>query len=126
VLVTRAPDSSVGAWIPVLRGSGGACDFRCSTSVSTDLLPRGIAAGDADGDGRAEIFVSVGHSTLVQAWTSDARESDAPYSARAFDALGAGRGPLDLCLSDVDGDGSLDLCVSNAFDNEVSVLYGRK
>jgi hypothetical protein len=105
-----------------MRGPGGPADFQVGAPIGTGHHPRGIAAGDADGDGCAEVFVSVQTSTLVEVWTRDARASS--FVPRALDSLGVGRGPLDLCLSDVDGDGVLDVCVANAFSNDVSVLYG--
>jgi len=70
------------------------------------------------------VFVSVQTTTLVEAWTAAPTAGDPLFAVRQFDSLGVGRGPLDLCLSDVDGDGALDLCVANAFSNDVSVLPG--
>ncbi len=124
VLATRATDSSVGFWFALLRGPGGPTDFRSSTPFGTSLLPRGITAADLDGDGRAEVFVAVQNSTLVQVWTPLASSAGAGLRMRALDSLGAGRGPFDLCIADVDGDGLLDLCIANAFSNDLSVLHG--
>ncbi len=124
VLATRAPDSLVGAWFALLRGPGGPTDFTVSAPISTGLFPRGITAGDVDGDGRAEVFISIQNSTLIQGWTPTLTGEGKVFGMRPFDSLGAGRGPLDLCMSDVDGDGLLDLCVANAFSNDLSVLYG--
>lgn len=124
VLVTRAHDSPVGAWHPLLRGPGGAADFRVLPPVPTAQLPRGIAAGDVTGDGRAEVFVAIQTTTLVQTWTSVPGTAGLPFAMAPLDGLGAGRGPLDLVLSDADGDGLVDLCVANAFSNDVSVLRG--
>ncbi|HUR28298.1 MAG TPA: FG-GAP-like repeat-containing protein [Planctomycetota bacterium] len=126
VLVNRASDSEVGAWMPLLRGPASATDFTVGAPIGTGHHPRGIAAADADGDGCAEVFVSVQTSTLVEVWTRDARAAQPSFVPRAFDSLGVGRGPLDLCLSDADGDGVLDLCVANAFSNDVNVLYGTR
>jgi hypothetical protein len=124
VLVNQASDSEAGMWVALVRGPGGPADFSASSPIATGMHPRGITAGDADGDGRAEVFVSVQTSTLVEVWTPTSTVGGTAFSARSFDSMGAGRGPLDLCMSDVDGDGALDLCVANAFSNDVSVLYG--
>ncbi len=126
VLATRATDSSVGFWFALLHGPGGAADFTPSTPIPTSLLPRGITAADLDGDGRAEVFVALQNSTLVQVWSPLAASAGAPFRVRALDSLGAGRGPFDLCAADVDGDGLLDLCIANAFSNDLSVLHGTR
>jgi hypothetical protein len=126
VLVTRATDSPVGAWYALLRGRSGPADFKVCTPIGMELGPRGITAGDVNGDGRAEVFVAVQNSTLVQAWTPLPTDDSGQFRVRELDPLGAGRGPLDLCMADVDGDGLLDLCVANAFSNDVSVLFATR
>ncbi len=126
VLATRASDSSVGMWFGLLRSPDSTLEFTVSAPIQTRLLPRGIVAGDADGDGRAEVFVAVQNSTLVEAWTSNMEPGAPRFSARAFHSMGVGRGPLDLCYSDVTGDGVLDLCIANAFSNDLSVLPGTR
>jgi hypothetical protein len=78
-----------------------------------------------DGDGRAEVFVAAQDSHLINGWTAAVPRGAAQLSLRAFDDLGAGLGPLDLVLTDLDGDGRIDLCVANGFSNDLSVLYGR-
>ncbi|MEO6710048.1 MAG: VCBS repeat-containing protein, partial [Planctomycetota bacterium] len=126
VLANRAPDSGLGAWHGLMHGPRGPVDFQVSEPIATDMRPHAIAAVDVDGDRCAEVFVTVENSTLVQIWTPLPSSSDSPFCARALDSLGVGRGPFDLCLSDVDGDGLLDLCTANAFSNDLSVLYGTR
>ncbi len=126
VLASSAPDSPSGAWYALLRGPNGVADFSLSAAIPTGMRPHRIAAADLDGDGRAEVFVAAQDSHLVNGWTSAGARGANPFSPRAWDDLGVGLGPLDLCLSDVDGDGLLDLCVVNGFSNDLSVLRGRR
>lgn len=126
VLTTAGPGSAQGAWYGLLRGPGGPNDFSLSAPFATGLRPNRIAAADLDADGRAEVFVAAQNSHLVNAWTPIGAKGALAggLEVRAWDDLGAGLGPLDLCVSDVDGDGRLDLCVVNGFSNDLSLLYG--
>jgi len=121
----EAPNSTRGTWFALLRGPGGPADFWVSSAIATGLRPHRIAARDLDGDARAEVFVAAQDSHLVNGWTPIGPKSASAFRARPFDDLGAGRGPLDLCLCDVDGDGRVDLCVVNGFSNDLSLLHGR-
>ncbi|HUR28300.1 MAG TPA: VCBS repeat-containing protein [Planctomycetota bacterium] len=123
VLALTAPNATEGSWTPLVRSTGHA-EFRAGSPLLTGLRPHRIAAADLDGDGRAEVFVAAQDSHLVNAWTPDGPRGG-KFELRAWDDLGAGRGPLDLGLCDVDGDGRLDLCVVNGFSDDVTVLHGR-
>ena len=125
VRVLDGPTTPGGTWFAMLRGPGGPADFWVSPAILTGSRPHRIAAADLDGDGRAEIFVAAQDSHLVNAWTPTGAASARAFDAKPWDDLGAGRGPLDLALCDVDGDGVLDLCVVNGFSDDLSVLHGR-
>ncbi|MBK8178082.1 MAG: VCBS repeat-containing protein [Planctomycetes bacterium] len=124
VLTLSAPGSTQGQWCALLSGAGPA-EFRVAATLNTGLRPHRLAAADVDGDGRAEVFVAAQDSHLINGWTAAVPRGAAELSLRAFDDLGAGLGPLDLVLTDLDGDGRIDLCVANGFSNDLSVLYGR-
>ncbi len=126
VLATSEPGSPSGAWYALLRGTRTGADFSLGAAIPTGMRPHRIAAADLDGDGRAEVFVAAQDSHLVNGWTSASTRGSNTYSPRAWDDLGVGLGPLDLCLSDVDSDGLLDLCVVNGFSNDLSVLRGHR
>jgi hypothetical protein len=59
---------------------------------------------------------------MVNAWTP---LRAGVFGMRSWDDLGAGLGPLDLALVDIEDDGRIDLCVANGFSNDLSVLFGR-
>lgn len=123
VLCLRTPDATEGDWRALLRTQDGG--WSVQRAQPTGHRPNRLCAADLDGDGRAEVFVVAQNSHLVNGWTCLGLAADGTLEVRAFDDLGAGLGPLDLALQDVDGDGVRDLCVANGFSNDLSVLQGR-
>lgn len=123
VLCLRAPDATEGEWRALLRTKDGG--WSVQRAQPTGHRPHRLCAADLDGDGRAEVFVAAQNSHLINGWTCLGLAGDGTLEVRAFDDLGAGLGPLDLALTDVDGDGIRDLCVANGFSNDLSVLQGR-
>ncbi len=117
VLATAAAGDSQGYVIPMLRREDGS--WRTLTPMKTGMRPYRIAAGDLGGDGRAEILVTAQNNHHVEAWL--ARAGDPVSFDRAPD-LGAGTGPLDLALIDLDGDGRPEIVVANAFSDDLSVI----
>jgi hypothetical protein len=126
VLATQSGGDSQGFVVPWLHAKSG--EWRALDPMPTGLLPYRIAAGDLDGDGRAEILVSAQNSHHVNLWTSIGAPvppgSAAPRFVRCPD-LGVGTGPLDLALIDLDRDGVPELVVANAFSNDLSVIRVR-
>jgi hypothetical protein len=125
VLCLLSP-GSVEGWIqPWLRKAGAELAFVPGDALPTGQNPHHLVCGDADGDGRADVFVAAQNSHLVNGWRSK-RASGGALDLERLDDLGAGRGPLDLALCDVDGDGRPDLAIANAFSNDVSLIRGRR
>ncbi len=83
------------------------------------LRPFALRAVDLDGDGRSDLVLSAQNSHHVNAWLS--RPEGAPSFVRLPD-LGAGTGPLDIEVADMDGDGVPELLVACAFSDEIAVL----
>jgi len=122
VVLTRIPaDSIEGRVVPLVR-RGEA--FEILTALPTGLNAQHVACGDADGDGRADVFVTAQNSHLVNAWRSTAA-ADGVLLQR-LDDIGAGRSCLDLALADLDCDGHLDLAVANAFSDDVSLIMAQE
>ena len=69
---------------------------------------------------RAELFVAAQNSHQVNLWTP---VLEGGFALRRLADLGAGLGPLDVHLCDLDGDGRLDLVTANNFSHDLSVAY---
>jgi hypothetical protein len=101
-----------------------ASDRSWSSSVplATGYRPYALRAGDLDGDGRIDLACTAQNSHQVNVWLNVA--GSPPTFVRMPD-LGAGTGPLDLALADLDGDGRLEILVANSFRDDVSVIRSR-
>jgi hypothetical protein len=81
--------------------------------------PRFVAAGDLDGDGRADLVVANHEADTVSAYRGNGDGTFAPPVARA-----SGDGPNGIALADLDQDGDLDLAVTSLGAGTVSVFLG--
>lgn len=113
----------------LLLGSLGlAALLGCSSSDSTGpvhgYLVNGIAVADLDGNGLPDLLGMVSTSvdgTPTQGYITARYQVSAGQFALPPTRFGAGRGPANFVLADVNGDGHPDLVVANANDASVSV-----
>jgi hypothetical protein len=96
-------------------------------TLDASRLPTGLRAyalrtADVDRDGAVDLLCSAQNSHHVNLWLNGG--GTPVYFARAPD-LGAGTGPLDIEVADMDGDGHVSILVANAFSNDVSLIRVR-
>jgi len=95
-----------GSWNELVRSKGGQRMHR-------------LAAGDLNGDGRADLVGTAQNSHYLVLWLClSAAEGGL---VRCAD-VGVGTGPLDVALADLDGDGALDIATANGFSNDLSTV----
>ena len=126
--LTRAAAGSGGSLARPWTGQfttavGGTGEGRFQVPAATPEVvvgsgPRGVALGDMDGDGDADLLsVSSGGVSLR---FNDGTGSFAPRTPLSGD-IAVGSGALSIALGDVDGDGDLDFVTGNYGSFSVSV-----
>ena len=117
--VTNIADDSVSVLFGRLAPAGHKFGVRQDVPVGD--VPIGIAAGDFDADGHADLAVanrSDDHVTVL------AGREGMGMEVRA--KIGVCDRPESVTVADLNGDGLLDIAVMNFYDDTVSLLYGNR
>jgi hypothetical protein len=120
-VVVANSGSSGGNSISVLLGNGDGT-FQPQTVYATDTAPEGIAVGDFNGDGYADIAVTNSGSNTVSIFLN---KGDGSGTFLPKIDTSTGKQPQGVAVGDFNGDGNLDLAVTNATDGTVGVLLGK-
>jgi hypothetical protein len=78
-----------------------------------------VAVGDANGDGRPDIFCGTSQTQAVTVLLGDGNGTFTPSVTRA-----CGGHPWQMALGDLDGDGNIDCVVAEATNGRASVMRG--
>jgi uncharacterized protein YjdB len=116
------------ATVSVLRNtsSSGAItsgSFAAKVDFATGTTTRGVAIGDLDGDGKADLAVANSTSTSVSVFRNTS--SSGAITAASFAAkvdFTTGTNPVSVAIGDLDGDGKADLAMANSGSASVSVI----
>ncbi len=103
--------------------TGGTVAFASRVDVGTGLTPpSGMAVGDLDGDGKADVAVVNNLSNTVSLFRNISSPGSITLAAKVDMATTAGSdNPYGVAIADLDGDGKSDLIVSN---NNVTTTNG--
>jgi hypothetical protein len=93
--------------------------FFTSPTFATGLNPHGLAVGDFNGDGHADVAVANQSSNTVSILLGN---GDGTFQPKTDFATGTG--PVAVAARDFNGDGKLDLAVINSGSNSLSILLG--
>jgi hypothetical protein len=110
-------------FIVTFLGGGNITSTSLAPNVdfTTGTFPLGIAIGDLDGDGKADIVVANNTSSNTISVFRNTSTSRTVSLAAKVD-FSTGNNPNSVVIGDVDGDGKLDLVVTNVDDNTISVF----
>ena len=104
--------------VTILYGNGDGT-FADAVTLAVGLAPMGVALGDLDGNGVADIVVANSGSNSVSVLLG---KVGGGYAGAVNYAVG--RLPVAVALGDLDSSGSLDIVVANRVDGTASVLLG--
>lgn len=110
--------------LSVLRNNSSAAtvSFDAKVDYPTGEAPRAVAAGDLDGDGRADLVVTANTPSAVSVWRSTGRPGTVAFAEPL--AYPTGMQPPALSLADMDGDSKPDILVGDDFSS-LSILRNR-
>lgn len=100
------------------NNDGVANDFAVQSSYSSVSYSRGIAAGDFNGDGRADLIVSGYYNTAVLMNIGDTN-NDGQIDYSSQQVYGSYYNNGGAAVGDIDGDGDDDFVLSRGWDSEV-------
>ena len=101
---------------PQATGDGS---FTVLGSQSAGSRPYGVAAGDFNGDGKADLVLANYSSDNISVLLGN---GDGTFQSAVN--YGVGSSPFSVAVGDFNGDGKLDLVTANYWSNNVSVLLG--
>jgi hypothetical protein len=121
-----SPDLAVGNIssndVTILLGNGsGGFSPSAGSPVGVGDLPRFVAVGDFNLDGKPDLAVTNGSSGNVTILLGN---GSGGFSQPAGSPVSAGNGPQSVAVSDFNHDGKLDLAVANFGSNDVTILLG--
>jgi hypothetical protein len=103
----------------VLLGNGDGT-FQAASTIQ-NAVAAGIAIGDFNGDGKADLAAADFSGDRVVLHLG---KGDGTFLAPSFVSAGAIAGTKNVVAVDLNGDGKLDLVTVNMFSNNISVLIG--
>ncbi|MEO6404439.1 MAG: FG-GAP-like repeat-containing protein [Ferruginibacter sp.] len=123
-------NSAVGInTVSVLRNTSipGTISFATKVDFTTGAIPRSVAIGDIDGDGKPDLVVannatSPASTTISVLYNTSIMGSITASSFAAKVDFTAGTVPRSITIGDLDGDGKPDVVVTNMNSNNISVL----
>jgi hypothetical protein len=119
MVVTNRATGGGGNTISVFINNGNGT-FATQATYATESAPYGIALGDVNGDGRADIAVTNRTSGTVSVFINNGNGTFATQVSHT-----SGTTAESIAIGDVNGDGKADMVATNNGDDNVAVFINR-
>ncbi|MBB1284477.1 VCBS repeat-containing protein [Flavisolibacter sp. BT320] len=100
--------------------TNGTIDFAARIDFPAGTQSRGVAIGDFDGDGKADLVVANTASGNISFLRNTSTPGSVSFAAKTDYTTGSG--PHAIAVGDLDGDGKPDVAVTNLNSNTVSIF----
>ena len=117
--------SPMSGHVQILLGNGrGSFTPAPGSPIKIGSSSRKVALGDANSDGKLDIFVAQHDSYDVVVLNGDGRGGFKPAQSPIVAASGPRPHTHDISVADINGDRHIDILTTNANDNTISALLG--
>ncbi|MGD0338143.1 MAG: FG-GAP-like repeat-containing protein [Bacteroidota bacterium] len=108
--------------ISVFRNTStmGSVSFASKVNYATGSYPIGIAIADIDGNGKPDVVVTNGEDSTISVFRNTSTMGSISFASRVNYKTGSR--PVDVAITDIDGDEKPDIAVINEFDNTLSIF----
>jgi hypothetical protein len=120
--VANSDSNTVSVFLNTTPAGATIVSFAAQRTFAVGSLPRGVAVGDFNGDGRTDLAVANDNSNAVSVLLNTTPAGASTPSFAAQQNFAAGIDAKAVAVGDVNGDGRADLAVANSGANTVSVL----
>lgn len=127
MIVTNSISNTVSVLLNQTTPGATTPTFASAQTFTTGAFPQGVAVGDFNGDGRADLLVADSNSNALSVLlsTTTTGATTINFSLQQTFATGSNTLPKSVAVADVNGDGRPDLLASNFNKYTVDVFLNQ-
>lgn len=100
----------------------GTISFSAKVDFTAGSNPLNISFGDLNGDGKVDLAATNSSANTISIFKNTSISGTISLAPKVDYSMGSGANPVDLFISDLDGDGISDLGITNGSANTLSTI----